>query len=135
MLYCLLCKRSFALLRMTGIGLGTEIRFACMRRFQTIIGRLASPNFLALFLSLSCVKLAAQAPRQPGRPRITGIDHVTIYVGDLAKSKQFYSEILGLAEGCPEYTGPETCYVVAPSEQRLLLKLAPAEIRSDPHKS
>jgi catechol 2,3-dioxygenase-like lactoylglutathione lyase family enzyme len=107
-----------------------------MRRFQTIISRLASLNFLALFLvMLSCVTLAAQAPRQPGRPRITGIDHVAIYVTDLAKSHRFYSENLGLTAGCPQYTGPETCFLVRPSDQRVLLKPAPSETRNNVHRS
>ena len=98
---------------------GTAIRFACMQCFRTMVSLTASRNLLALVLALPCVSLASQAPREPGRPRITGIDHVTIYVSDLAKSKRFYSEVLGLAAGCPEYTGPENCYVVLPSGQRL----------------
>lgn len=72
---------------------------------------------------------------QPERPRITGIDHVTIYVSDVTKSRQFYSDVLGLRTACPQYSGPETCFLVAPSDQRLLLKPAPAEIRNNPHKS
>lgn len=72
---------------------------------------------------------------KPIRPRITGIDHVTIYVSELAKSQHFYSDVLGLTVGCPQYTGLETCYQVRPSEQRLLLKPAPSEIKSDVHKN
>ena len=121
---------------MTGVSVfGTEIRFACMQRFRTMVSLTASRNLLALFLALSCVAMASQAPGQPGRPRITGIDHVTIDVSDLAKSKRFYSEILGLTAGCPEYTGPEFCFLVAPSEQRILLRTKLDEIRNNPHKS
>jgi catechol 2,3-dioxygenase-like lactoylglutathione lyase family enzyme len=63
---------------------------------------------------------------RPERPRITGIDHVTIYVSDVNKSREFYSQVLGLAMGCPQYTGPEICFLVARSNQRVLLRPAPA---------
>jgi catechol 2,3-dioxygenase-like lactoylglutathione lyase family enzyme len=106
-----------------------------MQRFRTIISLTASVNSLVLFLALQCAALAAQLPKQPGRPRITGIDHVTIYASDLQKAQRFYSEILGLTAGCPDYSGPETCYLVAPSEQRLLLKQAPDGTRNNPHKN
>src|SRR5215470_11923212 len=61
------------------------------------------------------------------RPRITGIDHVTVYVTDLKKSHQFYSEILGLTEKCPQFRGPGTCLLVRPSNQRVLLKQITAQ--------
>src|SRR4029077_20680893 len=51
------------------------------------------------------------------------------------KSTQFYSNVLGLAIGCPSYAGPETCFLVSPSDQRLLLKPAPTEVRKNVHKS
>lgn len=92
-------------------------------------------NLLVLSLALSCVTMAAQSPEQPARPRITGIDHVTIYISDLEKSRRFYSDVLGLTVRCPQYSGSETCFLVLPSEQRILLKPAPGETRSDPHKS
>jgi catechol 2,3-dioxygenase-like lactoylglutathione lyase family enzyme len=92
-------------------------------------------NLLALCLALSSVTLATRSPEQNARPRITGIDHVTIYVSDMEKSRRFYSDVLGLTVGCPRYSGPETCFLVRPSEQRLLLKPAPTEIRGDSHKT
>lgn len=61
------------------------------------------------------------------RPRITGIDHVTIYVSNLEKSRHFYSDVLGLKIGCPQYAGAETCFLVPPSNQRVLLKPIPAQ--------
>jgi catechol 2,3-dioxygenase-like lactoylglutathione lyase family enzyme len=61
------------------------------------------------------------------RPRIVGIDHVSIYMSDVEKSRKFYSEVLGLTTRCPQYAGPEACFLVAPSEQRVLLRPAPAQ--------
>ncbi|HZR64567.1 MAG TPA: VOC family protein [Terriglobales bacterium] len=68
----------------------------------------------------------ASSNDQIKRPRITGIDHVTVYVSDVARSRDFYSAKLGLTLGCPEYRGPDTCYLVRPG-QRILLKQAPAQ--------
>jgi catechol 2,3-dioxygenase-like lactoylglutathione lyase family enzyme len=82
-----------------------------------------------------CIILQAAAPassgeKQAGRPRILGIDHVTVYVSDVEKSRKFYSEVLGLTAPCPQYAGPEPCYLVAPSNQRVLLKQAPAQTKN-----
>jgi catechol 2,3-dioxygenase-like lactoylglutathione lyase family enzyme len=66
--------------------------------------------------------LAAPAQDQPQRP---GIDHVTVYVSDVNKSQRFYSDVLGLAVGCTDYAGPDTCLVVPQSGQRVFLRPAP----------
>lgn len=92
-------------------------------------------NLLVLCLAMRSFGIASPVPERSGRPRITGIDHVTIYVSDVEKSRQFYSDVLGLTVGCPQYSGPETCYLVRPWDQRILLKPAPAEVRNDAHKS
>ena len=92
-------------------------------------------KFPVFCLALPAVAFASQLPKPPERPRITGIDHVTIYVSDVSKSKNFYFDNLGLATGCPQYTGADTCFLVPPSAQRVLLKPAPAQTRNDPHKS
>jgi catechol 2,3-dioxygenase-like lactoylglutathione lyase family enzyme len=102
------------------------------RAFPTLISAL---DLLVLCFVLSYVTLASDSPGQAGRPRITGIDHVTIYVSDVQKSRRFYSDILGLTVGCPQYSGSETCFLVRPSEQRILLKQVPTEIKIDAHKS
>ena len=83
---------------------------------------------LFLFCLLGGPRFAASASgsQQPARPRITGIDHVTIYVSDVSKSRQFYSDVLGLITGCTEYKGPEVCLTVR-LNQRLLLKPAPPQ--------
>jgi len=86
-------------------------------------------------IALQVAMVASCLADQSRRPLITGIDHVTIYVADIAKSKHFYSEVLGFRPGCPGYNGPETCYLVRPTNQRLLLKPVPPEMKGDPHKS
>jgi catechol 2,3-dioxygenase-like lactoylglutathione lyase family enzyme len=35
----------------------------------------------------------------PKRPHITGIDHVRLYVTDIAKSREFYSKLMGVRQG------------------------------------
>jgi catechol 2,3-dioxygenase-like lactoylglutathione lyase family enzyme len=92
-------------------------------------------DLLVLCFALSGVTLASGSPEQTGRPRITGIDHVAIYVSNIEKSRRFYSDVLGLTVGCPQNSGSETCFRLCPSEQRILLKPVPTEIRIDPHKS
>src|SRR3954470_15077337 len=34
-------------------------------------------------------------PRSPAMPRVVGIDHLVLSVGDLARSKDFYGKVLG----------------------------------------
>lgn len=89
---------------------------------------------LLLCLALQLAIASAQ-DEQPERPRITGIDHVTIYVTDLKKSLHFYEHILGLTPGCPDYVGPETCFLIRPSNQRLLLKPATGDIKTAAHQN
>lgn len=95
---------------------------------------MSTVNLLVLCFALACVTLAAGSLEQISRPRITGIDHVTLYVSDVEKSRRFYSDVLGLTVRCPQYSGSETCFLVRP-EQRILLKLAPTEIRIDAHEN
>jgi len=88
-----------------------------------------------LGVALRCVVLASPVAEEPARPRITSIDHVAIYVSDVEKSRRFYSDVLGLTVGCPQYSGADTCLLVRPSAQRILLRAAPAEIRNHAHQS
>jgi catechol 2,3-dioxygenase-like lactoylglutathione lyase family enzyme len=106
-----------------------------MRRLPRTFPTLMSADLLVLCFALSGVMIASGSPKQSGRPRITGIDHVTIYVSDVEKSRRFYSGVLGLTVGCPQYSGSETCLRVRPSEQQVLLKLVPTKIRMDAQKS
>ena len=94
-----------------------------------------STRLFVLCSLLSGAMWASGSPKQSGRARITGIDHVTIYVSDIEKSRRFYSDVLGLTVGCPQYSGSETCLHVDPSEQYVLLKPLSTKIRMDAHKS
>ncbi len=53
-----------------------------------------------LFGVLMCLSLSAQAPpdRSPDRPKILGVAHYSIFVGDLAKARTFYEDFLGYEE-------------------------------------
>lgn len=99
-----------------------------MRRFSRVAGGLKyTATLLCLCVVLHSAVLASSREKQPERPRILGIDHVSVYVSDVEKSRQFYSGVIGLTTNCPQYAGPEPCFVVAPSDQRVLLKRAPAQ--------
>ena len=54
----------------------------------------------ALLFQLAALQSGAQD--NPKRPRITGIDHVRLYVTDVDKSRNFYKSIMGFPErgGC-----------------------------------
>jgi catechol 2,3-dioxygenase-like lactoylglutathione lyase family enzyme len=57
--------------------------------------------------------LAGRSPDPPARPKITGIDHVRLYVTSIDKSHVFYANVLGLPEsggGCSGVTRP--CFPV-----------------------
>ena len=64
------------------------------------------------------------------RPHITGIDHVTVYVSNVNRSRHFYSDVLGLRIGCPQYSGADPCFLVPPSNQRVLLKPTQAQTKN-----
>jgi catechol 2,3-dioxygenase-like lactoylglutathione lyase family enzyme len=106
-----------------------------MRRLPRTFPTSLCAGLLLLCFALWGVLWASDSSKQTGRPRITGIDHVTIYVSDVEKSRRFYSDVLGLAAGCPQYSGSESFFRVRSSEQGILLKLVPREIRMDAHKS
>lgn len=107
-----------------------------MLRLPKIVGRLViAVSSLLVCCALTSAIWVARAAEQGERPRITGIDHVTIYMSDVEKSRRFYSDVIGLAAGCPHYARPENCFLVRPSGQRILVKPAPAEIKNDAHKS
>ena len=102
-----------------------------MQRLSKLVrGLKHTATLLSLFVILQSAGLAANHEKQPERPRILGIDHVSVYVSDVEKSGQFYSEALGLTNHCPHYVAPEPCYLVAPSDQRVLLKRAPAQTKN-----
>ena len=103
---------------------------------QGIHPRICGVVFKVLLLAIALHSFTSTLPAaQPQRPPITGIDHVTIYVADVAKSKHFYSSVLGFTPGCPTSTGADTCYLVRPTNQRILLQAASAEVKNEPHKN
>jgi len=51
---------------------------------------------LATGLLLQLATLHSGAQDEPKRPRITGIDHVRLYVSDIEKSRNFYAKSVGL---------------------------------------
>jgi len=52
---------------------------------------------MRLFVAfLVCLSLSAQAP--PARPKVFGLAHYSIFVGDLAKARAFYEDFLGYEE-------------------------------------
>jgi catechol 2,3-dioxygenase-like lactoylglutathione lyase family enzyme len=102
-----------------------------MQRFSNVVRRLEyTATLLSLCLVLQSAVFASSHEKQPERPRILGIDHVSVYVSDVEKSRQFYSEFLGLTTHCPQYPASEPCYLVAPSDQRVLLKRTPAQTKN-----
>jgi len=107
-----------------------------MQRFSKGASGLAhAATLLSFCVVLQSAVLASSREKPPERPRILGIDHVSVYVSDVEKSRQFYSEVLGLTTNCPQYAAPEPCYLVAPSDQRVLLKRAPAQTKNRTLKS
>lgn len=78
-----------------------------------------------LLLQLTALPLRAQD--QPKRPRITGIDHVRLYVTDVDKSRDFYAKLVGVRIGgsfCDDTHHP--CFTVGNRQnQTLELEKAP----------
>jgi catechol 2,3-dioxygenase-like lactoylglutathione lyase family enzyme len=79
-----------------------------------------------LAIAAACLPLAAQ--QQPARPKITGIDHVRVYVSDLHTSRAFYSKLIGVRSNggaCEDTSG--SCFTVGwERNQRIELEKAPA---------
>jgi catechol 2,3-dioxygenase-like lactoylglutathione lyase family enzyme len=48
---------------------------------------------------LTCVCASVVAQEQPRRPRVTGIDHVRMYVTNIDSTSAFYTKVLGLPSG------------------------------------
>lgn len=80
--------------------------------------------WIVAFLLAASPNFANPAPR----PRITGIDHVRIYVTDVNKSREFYSKLFGVRPNggaCNDKTG--RCFTVGwEKDQRIELEKAPA---------
>lgn len=77
-------------------------------------------------LGLWAFKFHSRAQNKPKRPRITGIDHVRLYVTDFAKSREFYTKFVGLQANSPGgcIGAPNSCFPVNRTQQ-VELELAP----------
>jgi hypothetical protein len=70
-------------------------------------------KLILVTLAAALLSLAGASPDQPARPKITGIDHVRLYVSSVDKSRAFYGDVLGLPSsggGCSGVVGP--CFPV-----------------------
>jgi len=92
--------------------------------FRITRNRQSAFALVLLCILLQATTLSSNSQKQPKRPRITGIDHLSVYVSDISRSRRFYSGVLGLAT-CPQFKGPDSCFLVRPADQRLILKPAP----------
>src|SRR5467141_3627317 len=81
---------------------------------------------LVVTATLVCLPLAAQD--KPKRPRITGIDHVRIYVTAIDKSRDFYSKLMGVRlEGGLCFAASHPCFTVGWGRNQIIeLKKVPA---------
>ena len=95
-----------------------------MLRIMRGRSRYAKHAIIVLAVAATVVGAQHAAPLQkaadaPQRPRITGIDHVRLYVSDIEKSKEFYGKYVGLrtkAEGACR-TAVYPCFPINPGEQ------------------
>jgi catechol 2,3-dioxygenase-like lactoylglutathione lyase family enzyme len=71
------------------------------------------------FVSLSAVLLclAGIAEGQPPRPKIKGIAHVRVYVSDVARSSDFYTDVLALPSRGGGCENSRPCLPVNPRQQ------------------
>ena len=70
-------------------------------------------KLILVTLTAALLSLAGASADQPARPKITGIDHVRLYVSNVDKSRAFYGDVLGLpvsGGGCSGVTRP--CFPV-----------------------
>jgi catechol 2,3-dioxygenase-like lactoylglutathione lyase family enzyme len=83
-------------------------------------------KLILVTLAAALLSLAGASPDQPVRPKITGIDHVRLYVSSVDKSRAFYSDVLGLPAsggGCAGVT--HSCFPIN-WYQQVELEKAPA---------
>jgi catechol 2,3-dioxygenase-like lactoylglutathione lyase family enzyme len=78
----------------------------------------------------SCLLVArfhSSAQNKPKRPRITGIDHVLLYVSNIEKAREFYTKFVGLQGNSPGgcIGAPHSCFPINRIQQ-IELESAPA---------
>jgi catechol 2,3-dioxygenase-like lactoylglutathione lyase family enzyme len=82
-------------------------RAAMMMRIWVEVG------FVLLMTGAFAASYASGGDNAPARPRITGIDHVRLYVSDVAKSRAFYGGAFGLPTGGGNCSGDSRpCFAV-----------------------
>jgi catechol 2,3-dioxygenase-like lactoylglutathione lyase family enzyme len=89
---------------------------------------------LATGLLFQFVTLHSGAQDKPKRPRITGIDHIRLYVTDVDKSREFYHKLLGLPSVAGDCGGTaRSCFgwVQLGWGQRVELEEAPKQAPND----
>jgi catechol 2,3-dioxygenase-like lactoylglutathione lyase family enzyme len=62
-------------------------------------------KLILVTLAAALLSLVGASPDQPVRPKITGIDHVRLYVSSVDKSRAFYGDVLGLPVSGGSCTG------------------------------
>jgi catechol 2,3-dioxygenase-like lactoylglutathione lyase family enzyme len=81
---------------------------------------------IAFFLAACCFGSSLAAQDQPIRPRITGIDHVLLYVSSIDNARAFYTKALGLpSDGGPCAGLSRLCFAVN-SHQLIELEKVPS---------
>jgi catechol 2,3-dioxygenase-like lactoylglutathione lyase family enzyme len=88
---------------------------------------------IAPILTIAVLALPLAAQNLPLRPKITGIDHVRIYVTSVEKSREFYGDIVGLPTsggGCAGDSRPCFPVNVTPIQQ-IEMEQAPSPTPTD----
>ena len=80
----------------------------------------------AFLLVAGCLFSASQAQDKLTRPRITGIDHVRLYVSNVDKSRAFYSNVLGLPSSGGWCASPASLCFSVNSYQHIELEPVPS---------
>jgi catechol 2,3-dioxygenase-like lactoylglutathione lyase family enzyme len=76
---------------------------------------------IVLVVAACCFSSSLAAQDQPTRPKITGIDHVRIYVTDIEKSRAFYSHLIGVRPGGRCFYTSVPCFTVGWRENQTIL--------------
>jgi catechol 2,3-dioxygenase-like lactoylglutathione lyase family enzyme len=77
-------------------------------------------------VSAFLISQASGGQNSPSRPKITGIDHVRLYVSDMAKSRAFYGDVLGLPSTGGNCTGDKRPCFAVNAEQFVDLEPVPS---------
>ena len=90
---------------------------------------LAGVGIVALTLAASLCTMATSVASS--RPKITGIDHVRLYVSDVAKSRAFYTGAMGLPAGGGNCTGIKLSCFSVNADQYVELEAVPSPAPQD----